>query len=103
MTSDAQPLVTLLRAVVAAQITGTRDFRHYKGGTYTLLCCARLSEEHHQEVAVYISHQLGSVWVRPWVMFHERVQWADGVMRPRFTPLDEIATSVLMSNSKGTP
>lgn len=63
-----------------------QSYRHYKGGTYTLLHVARLSEAREQVVAVYVSHVRGTVWVRPWKMFNEPVLWPDGVMRPRFTP-----------------
>jgi hypothetical protein len=63
------------------------SYRHYRGGTYTLLWVARLSEDREQRVAVYVSHQLGQVWVRPIEMFLEPVLWPDGVMRARFTLL----------------
>jgi len=67
--------------------TSLTSYRHYKGGTYTLLYRGRLSEERETEVAIYVSHERGQVWVRPWAMFHEFVMWPDGVERPRFTPL----------------
>jgi hypothetical protein len=65
------------------------SYRHYKGGTYTLLFTARLSEQRDVEVAVYVSHARDTIWVRPLEMFREDVLWPDGVMRPRFTPLGQ--------------
>jgi hypothetical protein len=67
-----------------------QSYRHYKGGTYTLLYVARNSEQRDQELAVYVSHERQQVWVRPWSMFNELVQWPDGVQRPRFTPLQDV-------------
>lgn len=66
-----------------------QSYRHYKGGTYTLLHVARLSEQRDQRVAVYVSHARGSKWVRPWEMFNESVLWPDGVMRSRFMPIND--------------
>ena len=37
---------------------------------------------------MYVSHARQKVLVRPWRMFNEPVQWPDGVMRPRFVPLE---------------
>jgi hypothetical protein len=65
------------------------SYRHYKGGTYTLLHVAGLSEDRMQTVAVYVSHQTGLIWVRPLEMFHELVRWPDGALRPRFTELSK--------------
>lgn len=59
-------------------------YRHYKGGTYTLLYVARSSEKRNELLAVYVSHQTQVVWVRPWAMFNEVVMWPDGTPRPRF-------------------
>jgi hypothetical protein len=64
-----------------------RSYRHYKGGTYTLLAVARNSEQRDELVAVYVSHQTQAVWVRPWAMFVEPVRWPDGEIRPRFTEM----------------
>jgi hypothetical protein len=64
-----------------------QSYRHYKGGTYTLLWLARLSEDREQRVVVYVSHETSAIWVRPLEMFIEPVQWPDGLMRPRFTLL----------------
>jgi hypothetical protein len=67
-------------------------FRHYKGGLYTVLFVARLSEARETEVVVYVSHTNGSIWVRP---LHPRtgvdafvdvVVWPNGESRPRFVP-----------------
>lgn len=70
-----------------------QSYRHYKGGTYTLLMVARNSEERDQQLAVYVSHLTRQVWVRPWIMFNERVLWDDGIYRARFIPMDEIQDS----------
>lgn len=75
--------------------TSLKSFRHYKGGTYTLLMVARDSEERDDMLAVYVSHQTQQVWARPWPMFNEVVLWPDGVRRPRFiemTPDDPAST-----------
>jgi hypothetical protein len=65
--------------------TTLKSYRHYKGGTYTLLMVGRSSEERDELFAVYVSHATQQVWIRPWMMFTELVAWADGVIRPRFT------------------
>lgn len=63
-------------------------YRHYKGGTYTLLCIARDSSNHsnrpNQRIAIYVSHQRRTVRVRELDEFLEPVVWPDGVTRPRF-------------------
>lgn len=69
------------------------SYRHYKGGTYTLLYVARNSEQRDQELAVYTSHARQQIWVRPWddpdCGFTNEVEWPDGVRRPRFTLITE--------------
>lgn len=64
------------------------SYKHYKGGTYTLLMVGRNSEERGQELAVYVSHATQQVWVRPLIMFNEPVIWPDGVTRSRFVSWD---------------
>jgi hypothetical protein len=66
-----------------------RSYRHYRGGTYTLLMIARNSENRRQKLAVYVSHQRRHVWVRPWSMFTQPVCWPDGVLRPRFVLIEQ--------------
>ncbi len=68
-----------------------QSYRHYKGFTVTLLYVARNSEDRDQELAVYVSHLRQQVWVRPWAMFNEEVEWPDGVRRPRFLAISEEA------------
>jgi hypothetical protein len=63
------------------------SYRHYKGGSYTLLHIAENSEDRSELMAVYVSHLKGKVLVRPLAMFNEIVPWPDGQMRPRFAPL----------------
>jgi hypothetical protein len=61
-----------------------QSYRHYRGGTYTLLCLAENSENRSETMAVYVSHLTRKVLVRPWSMFREDVVWPDGQRRPRF-------------------
>jgi hypothetical protein len=68
--------------------TTMKSFRHYKGGTYTLLMVGRGSEERDELFAVYVSHVTQQIWVRPWTIFTELVAWPDGVIRPRFVEWD---------------
>lgn len=75
--------------------TTLKSYRHYKGGTYTLLMIGRNSEDSDELVAIYVSHATQQVWIRPWEIFVELVIWPDGVIRPRFTewnPDDDCAT-----------
>lgn len=67
--------------------TTLKSYRHYKGGTYTLLAVARSSEQRDELLAVYVSHQTNAVWARPWAMFNELVHWPDGQVRARFTEM----------------
>lgn len=76
---------------IVGAATMLQSYRHYRGGTYTLLYVARNSEQRDQEMAVYVSHLRKQVWVRPWAMFNEEVQWPDGARRPRFVPISEEA------------
>lgn len=64
--------------------TTLKSYRHYKGGTYTLLLIGRNSEARDELFAVYVSHETQQVWIRPWAMFTELVRWPDDVIRPRF-------------------
>jgi hypothetical protein len=47
-------------------------YRHYKGGFYTLLACARHSETEEWH-AVYRSEAEGTLWIRPLAMWEEFV------------------------------
>ena len=71
--------------------TKLQSYRHYKGGTYTLLYVAENSENRTELMAVYVSHLRQKVLVRPWAMFSEEVEWPDGMRRPRFVPYSEDA------------
>lgn len=73
-----------------------KSFRHFKGGTYTLLTVARSSEERDTLLAVYVSHQTHVVWVRPWAMFVEPVRWPDGVIRRRFEEMSRDVAAALV-------
>ena len=67
-------------------------YEHYKGGFYSALVLARLSEKRDHEVVVYTSLETGKTWVRPYSkpLFEgddcwlDQVQWPDGVTRTRF-------------------
>lgn len=75
--------------------TPLKSYRHYKGGTYTLLHVARDSESRDELFAVYVSHQTQVVWVRPWRMFNEPVRWPDGEIRRRFEEMPrEVVTAI---------
>lgn len=66
------------------ELATLKSYRHYKGGTYTLLHVARSSEKRDDFFAVYVSHQTQVIWVRPLEMFREPMRWPDGAIRPRF-------------------
>lgn len=66
-----------------------QSYRHYKGGSYTLLYVAENSENRSELLAVYVSHARQKVLVRPWAMFTEEVVWPDGVRRPRFMRIED--------------
>lgn len=66
-----------------------RYFRHFKGNPYRLLCHAKDSETFDRMVtyqALYAEH---GYWVRPELMFFERVV-RDGQTMPRFAEVDKI-------------
>jgi hypothetical protein len=86
---DAIPDVFTQGDTTFSMSTTLKSYRHYKGGTYTLLMVARSSEARDEMFAVYVSHQTQQVWIRPWVMFNELVVWGDGIRRPRFIELTE--------------
>lgn len=66
------------------ELATLKSYRHYKGGTYTLLHVARASEARDMFLAVYVSHQTQVIWVRPLEMFRQPMRWPDGEIRPRF-------------------
>lgn len=63
------------------------EYRHYKGGLYTVVGVARHSET-EEELVVYVCRKDGSLWVRPRKMFLETVV-IDGTPRPRFARVAE--------------
>ena len=69
----------------AGPATGT--YRHYKGGLYEVVGCARLSETLEPMTVYRALYGEGGLWVRPAAMFAEQVT-IDGVLQPRFTPLE---------------
>lgn len=68
------------------------SYRHYKGGTYTLLYLAENSERREETVVVYVSHKRRKVLVRPADRFFDEVTWPDGVVRQRFIPIEDDGT-----------
>jgi hypothetical protein len=71
-----------------ASLSTLQSYRHYRGGTYTLLYVAENSEDRSELLAVYVSHLTQKVLVRPWSMFREEVVWQDGQRRPRFLDVE---------------
>lgn len=79
-------------------------YRHYKGGIYRALHMARFSENRDQLCVVYVScttdpksQYKNEIWVRPFsdppdCAWTGKVQWPDGITRPRFVPI-EVAPS----------
>ncbi len=62
-------------------------YRHYKGGEYEVIGVARHSETHEALVVYRPLYNTTGWWVRPHAMFFESVA-VDGVLRPRFGPVD---------------
>lgn len=63
----------------------TRQYRHYKGGLYELVCEATL-ESDLSTMIVYRAAN-GSIWCRPRTVFFEQVE-VDGKLVPRFAPVE---------------
>lgn len=65
-------------------------YRHYKGGTYRVLCMGKDSnnDRKHEPTVIYISlsdgRHRGQICVRHLEEFNEPVCWPDSVTRPRF-------------------
>ncbi len=58
-------------------------YRHYKGGAYEVVGCARHSETLEPLVVYRPLYNASGLWVRPHAMFFEEVV-IDGVRQPRF-------------------
>ena len=63
-------------------------YRHYKGGDYEVIGCARHSETEEELVVYRALYGDRGLWVRPMAMFVEAVQ-VDGQLVPRFSLLRE--------------
>ena len=61
------------------------QYRHYKGGMYTLVCEAQLEADPKIIMVVYEDRD-GKTWVRPASEFYEMVQH-EGMWVPRFAPM----------------
>ena len=64
------------------------DYRHYKGGTYRVICLARHSETLEEMVVYAPLDGVGDAWVRPARMWEETVV-VDGEEHPRFERIKE--------------
>ena len=67
-------------------------YRHYKGGEYEVLGVVRHSESLEPMVLYRPLYNASGLWVRPYAMFLETVEW-EGRQRFRFEPLDPPAAS----------
>ncbi|MCB1616059.1 MAG: DUF1653 domain-containing protein [Pseudomonadales bacterium] len=63
-------------------------YRHYKGGLYRVLGCARHTESLEHVVVYRALYGEGGLWVRPYSMFDETVI-VDSHQQPRFEYLGE--------------
>lgn len=69
------------------RITSGANYRHFKGGLYTVLFQAEESTNARKGGSggvIYVSHTYGKIKYRDLDEFLEEVEWPDGVMRPRF-------------------
>jgi hypothetical protein len=67
--------------------TPTGRYRHYKGGEYEVIGCARHSETLEPLVLYRPLYNASGFWVRPHAMFFGPVTLA-GREQPRFAPID---------------
>ncbi|MDX3932023.1 MAG: DUF1653 domain-containing protein [Stenotrophomonas sp.] len=63
-------------------------YRHFKGGLYEVVDVVRSSETLQPMVLYRALYGEGGLWVRPYAMFVEQVDLADG-SQPRFARLDD--------------
>ncbi len=63
-------------------------YRHYKGGTYRVICLAHHSETLEDMVIYESLDENTGYWARPASMWNELVE-VDGVMRPRFERIEQ--------------
>lgn len=63
-------------------------YRHFKGGLYEVVDVVRSSETLQPMVLYRALYGEGGLWVRPYAMFVEQVDVADG-SQPRFARLDD--------------
>lgn len=78
-------------------IPGT-TWKHYKGGTYTLLAVAETHEHTGERDCVYVSHTNGKIFTRPLQRdsraqdsWNDLVVWPDGERRSRFVRCDDFS------------
>ncbi|WP_182656701.1 DUF1653 domain-containing protein [Stenotrophomonas lacuserhaii] len=63
-------------------------YRHFKGGLYEVVDVVRSSETLQPMVLYRALYGEGGLWVRPYAMFVEQMDLADG-SQPRFARLDD--------------
>lgn len=66
-------------------------YRHYKGGEYEVLGVAKHSEtlEDYVVYKTLYSNDVSDLWVRPLMMFTEKIEVDDGTLVARFTFIAE--------------
>ena len=62
-------------------------YRHFKGGEYEVLCCAKNSETLEEMVVYRALYGEKEIWVRPLSMWNETVMH-NGKEVKRFSPAD---------------
>lgn len=50
-------------------------YQHYKGDLYEVICVGRLSEKRDEIMVVYKSLSRGCIWIRPFGMWGEWIDW----------------------------
>lgn len=64
------------------------DYKHFKGGQYTVIGLARCTESEDEMVVYYAAGKPEELWVRPRSMFEELVD-VNGTPTPRFERMQE--------------
>jgi hypothetical protein len=67
-------------------LTVGKDYRHFKGTSYIVVCLA-CDAETQEPMVIYTTGDT-KYWVRSRKNFEEEVVWPDGVTRPRFIPVE---------------
>jgi hypothetical protein len=78
-------------------------YRHYKGGEYEVLGLARHSETLEPMVLYRPLYNQTGLWVRPYAMFVEFVNDANGQMQSRFAYIAECTAKPRATGQKRSP